>query len=141
MLIPAPVATRLNSHQMMDSGFTQPWEPLEQLNQKNPGWENVPTADEFNLQKKILMVISCFRETSVSLLADKKVCINKMLLYVSFLRQKVSEDLMVQWCNILNEELDKRFPEEGIKTEAYAMGNLLDPQFRGLFLKKAKSQK
>ena len=48
---------------------------------------------------------------------------------------------MVQWCNALNEELDKRFLEGGIKTEAYAMGNLLDPQFRGTILKMAKFQK
>ena len=149
MVIPAPVATRWNSHQMMISGLTQLREPLEQFKQNTPGWENVPTADEFNLLKKLLLVLSCFRETSESLSTDKKVCIHKMLLFISFLRQKIEQAKigedpdgpMVQWCNALKEELDKRFPEGGIKIEAYAMGNLFDPLFRGSFLKKANFQK
>ena len=133
----------------MISGLTQLREPLEQLKQNTPGWENVPTADEFNLLKKILLVLSCFRETSESLSTDKKVCIHKMQLFISFLRQKIEQAKigedpdgpMVQWCNALKEELDKRFPEGGIKIEAYAMGNLFDPLFRGSFLKKANFQK
>ena len=57
------------------------------------------------------------------------------------LDERLVRILMVQWCNALNEEHDKRFPEGGIKTEAYAMGNLLDPQFRDSFLTKEKFQK
>ena len=116
------------------------------MKQNTSGWENVLTADEFNLLKKVLMVLSCFRQASESLSADKKVCIHKMLLYIRFLieQKKIDEDpyvQMVQWCNVLNQALDKRFPEGGVKTELYAMGNQLDSQFRGSFLKKAKFQK
>ena len=80
-----------NSHQMKASGLTQLQKPLEQLKQNTPGWENVSTADEFNLLKKILTVMSCFRETSESLSVGKKICIHKIHFYVSFLRQKIEQ--------------------------------------------------
>ena len=64
------------------------------------------------------MVLSCLRESPEGLSADKKVCIYKMLLWVSFLRRKIEqakigEDLdgpIEQGCNALNEELTKPTP-------------------------------
>ena len=91
-IYPCPVAIHWNSHQMMVSGLTQLREPLEELKQNTPGLENVRTADKFNLLKKILMVLLCFKETSESLPAVKMVCIHKMLFYVSLLRRKIEQE-------------------------------------------------
>ena len=127
---------------MMVSSVVRMRDALEQL--RNSAIADViPTEDQFNILSELDPVLDLYQRMSESLSCDKTPTIQFVCHYLFNITEKLKKlqsqshyDEVREFITVILEEQERRFPSFGTKNHFHAMGNFLNPYFKGQFVKK-----
>jgi hypothetical protein len=143
--IVTPAPTRWNSNAMMIKSVLKMRVALEEIRDDNSDslHEKIPTKEQFEQLAEIEPLLSAFKTVSEYWSCDKEpslhLCcymIYNLVCKIAKLKNESSDESVVDFCNKLQENLDKYFPKNGTEEDLFALGNLFHPFFRGVMLRR-----
>ena len=103
----------------------------------------IPTEDQFTTLKAILPLLQEVKEVSEKMSSDKYCTMDRALavMYnlsnqISHLKSQLLDGPVENYYSAVQEQLKARFPDWGSRFDAYAIGHLLHPFYKGIVLKK-----
>lgn len=134
--------TRWNSQAMMVTSIVRMREALEQL-QSSIMSDVIPSDEQFQILEEIEPILDLFKRFSESMSADKICRLHAVCHYLVNINAKLKKALHVSenedvkdFIKLLMTEMERRFPDFGTRNHYYAMGNFLNPFFRGKLVQK-----
>lgn len=134
--------TRWNSQAMMVTSIVRMREALEQLRSSSMS-DVIPSDEQFQILEEIEPIMDLFKRFSESMSADKVCRLQSVCHYLVNIDGKLKKALHMSenedvkdFIKLLMAEMERRFPAFGTRNHYYAMGNFLNPFFKGKLVQK-----
>ena len=122
----------------MDS-IMQLEEPLLQLRQRDRDFEDcVPSEAEFSTMNELVKLLGAFHVSTQTLCAEITPTMHLVMVVIYNLEDLLAQtkinskcDHVKAWADMALIEMDRRFPDCGGTTRAFALGNFFHPFYRG----------